>query len=172
LSKPRKPEKKDKCPSCDGLKTTRALECANCKNSTAGILRRFWGHVDKNPGHGPSGSCWMWIGSIDSKGYGSTAIRQKTIAAHRASYVHTVGAIPEGMNLCHKCDNPACVNPDHLFPGTQQDNVTDMMEKGRHRGMAKTHCPTGHPYDEINTRWYQGRRYCRECIRTAHRRAA
>jgi hypothetical protein len=168
----RKPAKKNKCPNCGGLKSRRAFECKSCKNSMASILGRFWSHVDKTTGHGPNGECWIWIGATDSKGYGSTHIRKKTTSAHRASYIHTFGSIPDGMQLCHRCDTPLCVNPSHLFPGTQQDNINDMMKKGRHGGKTKTHCPSGHPYDEINTRWYQGRRYCRECLHISNRRAA
>lgn len=76
--------------------------------------------------------CWVWIGAKNQKGYGLFRISGgKTIAAHRFSYLLYNGEIGE-MNVLHKCDNPSCVNPKHLFLGTNQDNVDDKMKKGRH----------------------------------------
>lgn len=70
----------------------------------------------------------------------------------------------------HACDTPACCNPDHLADGTQADNMRDAAERGRNAGQRKTHCPSGHPYDEANTRIYDGRRYCRTCVAECSRR--
>jgi hypothetical protein len=83
----------------------------------------------------PSG-CWIWTGAFNSNGYGhiftgSDGRATKTQLAHRLIYEMKYGAIPEGMNVCHKCDVPACCNPDHLFVGTQADNLRDMRNKGR-----------------------------------------
>lgn len=77
--------------------------------------------------------CWGWKGT-PSKPYGSLQYggKYKTISAHRASWLLHKGEIPEGIFVCHKCDNPRCSNPEHLFLGTPTDNVLDMFKKGRH----------------------------------------
>src|SRR5690349_13681831 len=104
-------------------------------NSTA--ERRFWSKVDKNgptPAHCPHlGPCWIWTGSKSLPGYGhfSTSRALSPVLAHRVSWVLRNGPIPPGMFICHHCDNPSCVQPDHLFQGTCKDNVADMITKGR-----------------------------------------
>lgn len=91
-----------------------------------GVVRRFWERLDT------SGSCWTWIGSSDRKGYGVVRLRDHTqLAAHRMAYVLEHGSIPETLCVLHSCDNPSCANPAHLFLGTRQDNVDDMVRKGR-----------------------------------------
>lgn len=75
--------------------------------------------------------CWNWKAGKSSGGYGSYSVNGKTEKAHRVSYRLYVGPIPEGMIVCHRCDNPSCVNPSHLFVGTQKDNVVDSVKKGR-----------------------------------------
>lgn len=75
--------------------------------------------------------CWEWLGAISSGGYGSLVVKGKSLKPHRFIYSIMHGAIPEGMQVCHHCDNPPCCNPDHLFLGSHQDNMRDMHDKGR-----------------------------------------
>ena len=82
------------------------------------------------------GGCWQWTAGTFDSGYGAISIDGKMMKAHRVAYAEFVGLIPVGMCVCHRCDNPGCINPAHLFLGTNADNATDMMEKGRH-GLAK-----------------------------------
>jgi len=77
--------------------------------------------------------CWEWTGYKDELGRGQFHVwKEKTYRVHRFMYELVNGKIPDGMCVCHECDNPSCVNPDHLFLGTHQDNMMDMNSKGRH----------------------------------------
>lgn len=90
---------------------------------------RFWAKVKK------SDACWEWQGGRLPHGYGRIVISRKegAVRAHRFSWELHFGPIPDGMVICHRCDNPPCVRPDHLFVGTQSDNMRDCVNKGRLR---------------------------------------
>ena len=75
--------------------------------------------------------CWIWNKSKDKDGYGAIMYKSIRYKAHRASYIAFIGSIPNNMCVCHACDNPSCINPNHLFIGTHKDNLQDMSKKGR-----------------------------------------
>lgn len=144
----------------------------------------FWRGVDK------AGDCWIWTRCRDRRGYGRFSAKGHR-RAHRFSWALTNGPIPPGMCVLHRCDNPPCVNPAHLFVGTSNDNVADMMAKGRFRNLAmkdpsahaahlkarvatRTHCKNGHEFSPSNTRLRGATRICRAChnITERARRAA
>lgn len=92
-----------------------------------GLKERFWSRVDI------SESCWEWTAVTNGSGYGQIRNGGKNIYAHRYSYSLAYGDIPDGMFVCHHCDNPGCVRPSHLFLGTHVDNMQDSVAKGRAR---------------------------------------
>ena len=97
------------------------------------VIERFWAKVDRTDG------CWNWTAATLS-GYGRFCVRKPHIVgAHRFSYALAYGEVPEDLSVLHHCDNRRCVRPDHLFTGTQKDNIADMIGKGRYRGGFKRH---------------------------------
>lgn len=79
----------------------------------------------------PNSGCWIWSRGKDKDGYGKVKIDGRSLRAHRVTWEYVNGPIPEGMLLCHRCDNPSCVNPDHLFLGCHKNNHEDRGAKGR-----------------------------------------
>ena len=125
--------------------------------SRLSVEDRFWSHVDK------SGDCWLWTAYRTPLGYGHFGIGvDRKFKAHRFAYELVVGPIPEGLVIDHLCRNPACVNPDHLEPVTQRENVF----RGRSHVVAQasqTHCQRGHLFTDENTTRQGNKRGCRTC---------
>ena len=102
------------------------------------IEERFWKFCSK---FGKNlridlGECWSWNGSKNKAGYGQISVNCKPLLAHRVSWEMHFGAIPRGLQVLHKCDNPECCRPDHLFLGTHAENMRDMFSKGRRKTVA------------------------------------
>lgn len=138
-------------------------------------IERFWTKVDRSGG---PDDCWPWIGGRNAAGYGQfyahrqdaqPGDRQHRFPAHRWLLGYLRGRELEGgahgiEEACHRCDNPPCVNPAHLYVGTRRSNKAEELERGRNHYRALTHCPQGHPYDEDNTYTRSsGSRQCRAC---------
>lgn len=121
----------------------------------------FWHYVNKTD------ECWLWTGWCNSGGHGQFFDGYKKVVASRHSWELENGPIPEGLFICHHCDNPPCVRPEHLFLGTPKDNTHDAIAKGRLAFQRKTHCPKGHEYDHKTKR---GERVCLECKKESMRK--
>jgi hypothetical protein len=122
----------------------------------------FWSRVDK------TGSCWLWTGAIQSRGYGHLAVNKRAVLAHRYAWELENGPIADGLVIDHRCRVRACVNPDHMDLVSPKENTM--------RGIGptainarKTACPAGHPYNRL----HRGHRSCRKCeqIKAAKERA-
>ncbi|MEU5477448.1 HNH endonuclease [Streptomyces mirabilis] len=117
-------------------------------------------------GEGPGG-CWVWLGGRAGTGYGQFRWQGRDWPAHRVVYEFFIAEIPDGLDLDHLCRVRHCVNPWHMDPVTRRVNIIrgDAPKLKR----AKTHCPRGHPYSDVNTYVYRGRRSCRACRRERYR---
>ena len=141
------------------------------------VMKDFWQNVDIMG----QDECWPWTGySGDHRGYGrfwDTELKCR-VGAHRIAWSFVNGEIPDGMHICHVCDNPPCCNPSHLFSGSAKDNSDDSVRKKRHFQLKKTHCLNGHEFDEKNTyirktKWGTGRscNACRKIREKSYNRA-
>ena len=131
---------------------------------------RFFRHITK------TNNCWEYSGTSGDNKYGRIWIRGVSIGAHRFAYALGHGIDPGELFVCHKCDNPKCVNPDHLFLGTALDNMQDCTRKGRMKGVhpksRQTQCIHGHDLTGDNLKVREdGRRNCATCARIRSKNA-
>jgi hypothetical protein len=130
------------------------------------LEERFWSKVSQT---GES-DCWEWEGTRNPKGYGRLAVGRTSVPAHRYAYELLIGPFPPGLVSDHLCRNRGCVNPSHIEPVTNRENIL----RGRTlpaENIKRTHCKRGHPFDEANTYiTSKGARDCRACKREAVRR--
>lgn len=126
--------------------------------------QRFWAYTDKSDG------CWHWRSAMDTNGYGLLSVGGKTTKAHRFAYELLVGHIPDGLVIDHLCRNRSCVNPDHMEPVTNDEN----LRRGNGRDVSQGRrgiCHAGHPYSIENTYTNPlGRKVCRTCMAAARAR--
>jgi hypothetical protein len=156
------------CPVCGKPRARRAKMCWSCyvaRRETRPLAERFWKKVEKTD------TCWLWRGGMTKQGYGQIfagAGQRRMIYAHVVSYEMHVAPRPEGMDIDHLCDNPSCVNPQHLRPATHRENV--LRGTGYYaRNARKTHCPSGHLLAETAYQNVKGGRRCSICTRRANR---
>lgn len=149
-------------------------------SNTKTLTQRFVDQVIP-PEHQPGG-CWEWTGCVDSKGYPKLRNHYKRVSAHRLSFEIFSGVKPSSSDcVCHRCDNPGCVNPEHLFVGTSSDNMKDMVRKGRDVGnrtipfdtvlMARKMANLGEPMKNIASRLRLSIRYVYRIVSGTARRS-
>ncbi len=122
---------------CNGhrIQVSRGQPLRALRVQGASLPDRFWPNVDKNGtiARVELGPCWTWTGPSSKHGYGRINANRRWTWAHRVSWELATGAAPGALDVCHRCDNPPCVRPSHLFLGTARDNAADMVAKGRNK---------------------------------------
>ena len=122
------------------------------------LLERFFLKVKKTR------KCWLWQGGIEKNGYGRIKIKGRKVGVHRLSYELHQGPIVDGLFVLHRCDTPPCVNPEHLYLGTQKQNIRDCVSRERQRNARKSRCLNGHLFYGKNLYiTKKGQRGCRIC---------
>jgi hypothetical protein len=120
--------------------------------------------------------CHEWTGAVGPLGYGRLRYKGKTYLATRFAYAAWVGPTPDGKEVCHRCDNPRCINPEHLWLGDHKQNMSDMADKKRLGVMRRDTCGRGHPLTPDNVYRPPGKshrtRECRACIRLRWKKPA
>lgn len=131
------------------------------------LPRRFWDHTEVDESSG----CWVRSKGLSRQGYSRFQQKKVSMLAHRITLTMSKGPSPYGKpHALHSCDNPPCVNPEHLRWGSNAENKRDVADRGSSPHLKKTHCPWGHPYSGTNLKVYQGRRFCRTCGKDRSRR--
>lgn len=115
-----------RCPACYEHFRRTGSERLDIRRTHPQLKEHMWLYVNRF-----AAGCWNWKGSCDEKGYGMFQFSGNRVHTHRLAYELVFGEIPSGLCVCHKCDNPGCCRPDHLFLGTHSDNMQDMVAKGR-----------------------------------------
>lgn len=125
----------------------------------------------------PNTGCLLWLGLTNKNGYGKIGFNYKSWTTHRLAFHLFKQSLSHGDLVCHKCDTPACINPEHLFLGTPLLNMQDKVNKGRHRNqnMDKTHCKHGHEFTADNIRYdrtaiNEPKRVCIACYTAGYKR--
>lgn len=126
---------------------------------------RFWSKVDKSGG---PDACWPWLAGKNDEGYGTFYLDGRTHRAHRVAYRWANGPVPDGFVLDHLCRMPSCVNPAHLEPVTNQENIKRGVQSALRP--PQTHCKRGHEFTPENTLVHKNKRGCRTCARANERR--
>jgi len=126
--------------------------------TTVNSKEQFEARVDK-----AINGCWLWIRSLNGWGYGQITVKRSHKSAHRYAWELYVGPIPEGLLVLHRCDVRRCVNPEHLYLGTDLDNARNASVRKTTFNGSRTHCKYGHEFSTENTVTYHGRRVCLAC---------
>lgn len=128
---------KVKCPTCENLTVRQNNRCQSCYmkekiiENRKNIFQRFTARINK------TNYCWIWLGALNKSGHGVTNMLPPSRIASRVSWILHVGDIPVGKLVLHKCDNPPCVNPDHLYIGNHRDNILDAYNRGQRKPRGK-----------------------------------